>query len=194
MVRLWYPASADITSHRSSYFCFCSSSVLSIQEKISCPAIVSAGLGSWARRLVSWWYNAAAELSMIAALLPVTLLKRALFVLFSCGCKEWPTFHSWELLCSCPVREARAPRAVPSSGKGLLLRTLQESIGTKVWVLLAASYPPAVRGALVLVLAECGDQVVRPPQNKSQLVAAELQSTWSDKQDLTGKHESPAGC
>lgn len=35
-------------------------------------------------------------------------------------------------------------------------------------------YPPAVRGTLVRVLAEHGDQVVRPPQNKSQLVAVEL--------------------
>lgn len=184
-------------SRRSSYFCFCSSWVLIIQGEISCPALVTAGFGSWASRLVCCWYNAAAELSilsMIAALLPVTLLKRALFVLLSCGCNKWPTFHSEELLHGCTIRETHAPRAVLSSRKGLLLQTLQESIGRKVWVLLAASYPPAVHGALVLVLAEHGDQVVRLPQNKLQPVTAELWSTWSDKQDLTGRHESLAGC
>lgn len=61
-------------------------------------------------------------------------------------------------------------------------------------MLLAASYPPAVHGALVLLPVEHGDQVVRASQDISQLVAVELQSTWSRKQDLTGKHESPAGC
>lgn len=157
----WYHMSC-----RSSYFCFCSSCVLIIWGKISCPALFTAGFGSWATRLVCCWYNAAAELSTIATLLPVTLLKRALFVMLSYGYNKWPTFHSGELLCSCTVRVAHAPHAVPRSRKGLLLWTLQESIGRKVWVLLAASYPPAVHGALVLVAAEHGDQVVRPPQDK----------------------------
>lgn len=61
-------------------------------------------------------------------------------------------------------------------------------------MLLAVSYPPAVHGELVSLPAENGDQVVRAPQDTSQLVAAELRSAWSHKQDLTGKHESPAGC
>lgn len=123
-------------------------------------------------------------LNMISALMPAIPLRRALFLLWSCGSNKWPIFHPGELLCSCAVRETHAPRALLSSRKGLLLWPLQESMVRQVWVLPAVSYPPAVHAALVLVPAGPGDQSVRAPQSKLQMMVVELRSTWSGKQDL----------